>query len=89
MFHTFEMGNQRRASHPDYTANGTLIAEDLPVRAVCRKCGAFKQVDLAAMAAKIGADLDLWNRLTPPPSRPLLSIGNVRLVARHYPIAWR
>jgi hypothetical protein len=57
------MGSKLRASRPTYTANlGTLIAANIPVRAECRKCGQFEDVDLVELAAKVGADLDLWNR---------------------------
>lgn len=49
---------------PDYTANlGSLIAAGIPVRADCRGgCGKWKDVDLVALAAKVGPELDLWNR---------------------------
>jgi hypothetical protein len=55
---------KNRPRRPTWTANlAALIAENIPVRATCRNgCGKFKQVDLKALAAKVGPEFDLWDR---------------------------
>lgn len=48
---------------PSGTRNlGALIEHCVSVRAKCDRCGKCKDVDLAALAERVGAAFDLWDR---------------------------
>lgn len=48
---------------PSWTANlGAMIDEGIDVRAKCSTCGACKDVNLPALAEKLGRQFDLWGR---------------------------
>lgn len=56
---------KRAPSRPIYTANiGLMIEHGIACRAWCDKCKAWKDIDLVALAEKVGADYDLWGRRT-------------------------
>lgn len=56
----------RRSQRPDYTKTvGALIAEGAAVRANCKTCGQFRDIDLQAIADRRGLDFDLWDKYTP------------------------
>jgi hypothetical protein len=56
---------KRTPLRPAYTANlGTLIAADIPIRAMCDRCDGYRDVALRELAAVKGADYDLWGRRT-------------------------
>lgn len=41
---------------------GTMIDAGVRCRASCNKCDRWKDVDLVALAEKVGRDFDLWNK---------------------------
>lgn len=56
---------KRTPLRPSYAANlGTLIAADIPVRAICQSCSKYRDVDLVGLARVKGSDYDLWGRRT-------------------------
>lgn len=51
------------AQRPACTANvGTLIDAGTVVRVMCESCGQWHDLDLPAVAARLGRDFDLWGR---------------------------
>ena len=62
--HECGMG-KRTPIRPAYTANlATMIAADVPCRAICDTCKGWRDLDLVALAEKIGADATLWGKRT-------------------------
>ena len=54
--------NTRR---PAWTATlGAMLDNGVSCRATCTKCDAWRDIDLEALAAKIGLDTTLWNKRT-------------------------
>jgi hypothetical protein len=50
-------------SRPGFTENLTaMIARGMKCRAMCDKCDAWRELDLVALAEKIGGDATLWNK---------------------------
>lgn len=41
---------------------GAMMEHGTGVRATCARCGVWQDVDVAALAEKVGADFDLWGR---------------------------
>lgn len=56
---------KRSSIRPAYTASlATLIAERIPVRAICEACKCYRDVDLEQLSSVKGAAYDLWGRRT-------------------------
>jgi hypothetical protein len=62
--HHQHMG-KRTPIRPGFTASlVTMIAAAVRCRAMCGTCSGWRELDLTALAAKIGPDATLWNKRT-------------------------
>lgn len=44
---------------------GQMIDQGHTAQAFCRKCHSYRDIDIAALIAKVGRDYSLWNRRSP------------------------